>query len=191
MQRIVAPKIDTGAWVFCTLLVASLVPTSGCMSTVAVRRPVSLADAERVSHASAGQSVKVEVRARDGAAGAALIGRGGLEGSSTTDFVLDRPPAPPDRIPFTDIRSVRVHNRAKGALEGFLAGAIPGALVGLVLGSAFDGAGCSDNGSGVKNVCPTDATVVMTLGGAAIAGLVGAVIGSSVGHRTAFTFEGN
>jgi hypothetical protein len=160
---------------------------SGCFSTVVVPRPVSAADAEHIARAANGRAVTVELHSSDRVS-LVTVGRGAL-GGDTSAFAFEAVAQPPTRIRFDDIHRVVVKNREKGSLEGFLMGAIPGALIGMAVGSAFDGAGCSDDGSGMKSSCPVKATVVMGICGAMLSGVVGSVIGASIGHRTAYTFR--
>jgi hypothetical protein len=170
------------------LVAASLVPAVGCSSTIAVHKPVTLAEAQQVTHAAADRVVKVEVVAPDRPAAPPEVRKGVLTLEDGGAFVLRSPPEEPSRIPFERTRSVVVQDRGKGALEGFLAGAIPGALVGLVLGSAFDEMGCSEDGSGSKTICSHNAAVALGVSGAVLAGLIGALVGAGIGHRTTFTF---
>jgi hypothetical protein len=170
------------------LVAAFLIPAVGCSSTIAVHRPVTLADAQQVTHAAADRVVKVEVVAPDRPAVQPEARKGVLAIQDGGAFVLRSPPEEPRRIPFERTRSVVVQDRGKGALEGFVAGAIPGALVGLVLGSVFDEAGCSEDGSGSRTICSHDATVTLGLAGGVLAGLIGALVGAAAGHRTTFTF---
>jgi hypothetical protein len=103
-------------------------------------------------------------------------------------FSLRGSSAAAERIPFERTQSVVVRNQNRGALDGLLGGAIAGALVGLVLGSVFDEAACGEDGGGSRTVCPNRAKIALTVGGAALCGLIGAVVGSAIGHRTTFTF---
>ena len=65
---------------------------------------------------------------------------------------------------------------------------ISGAILGMGIGDGFDQAGCSEDGSGTKSSCPKDGKVAMALGLGLFTGLIGAVIGGAIGHRTTFTF---
>lgn len=170
------------------LLATLLVPAAGCSRTLVMRRPVTLEGARHVTQAAAGQTVKVEYLAPDRPAAQTEVREGVLAIADGSAFVLRTPPEEPRRIPFERTHTVVVKDRRRGALVGFVAGAIPGAIVGLVVGSAFDSMGCSDNGSGSKTDCPIEGTLTLGIGGAVLTALIGTIIGSSVGHRTTFTF---
>jgi uncharacterized membrane protein YeaQ/YmgE (transglycosylase-associated protein family) len=160
----------------------------GCSNTIALHKPVTLADAQQVTKATANQAVKVQVVLLDRPGAEPEVREGILAVDDGGAFVLSSPPEEPRRIPFELTRKVVLKNRRMGALEGFLVGAIPGALVGFLLGSALDQSGCNEDGSGMRSVCSSSAALKLGLGGAVLSGVVGAVVGAAVGQRTTFTF---
>jgi len=175
------------------LLLACLIPNVGCSNTIAVRKPVTAAEAQEVTSAVDGRGVKVAVLTSAAPNAGAEIRSGSLSTRDDGSFALRAPNDAAIEIPFERTRSVSFEDRGKGAAEGAAVGFFPGLIGGIAMGSAVEALSCS---SCDANPCPPSSacnrggsiSLLFGLGLGAVTALVGAGIGALIGHRTTFTF---
>ena len=175
------------------LLLACVIPSLGCSNTIAVRKPVTAAEAQEVTSAVDGRDVKVEVLTSAAPNAGAEVQSGSLSTRDDGSFTLRPPNEAAIDIPFERTRSVSFEDRGKGAGEGALVGFFPGLIGGIAMGSAVEALSCS---SCDGNPCPPSSpcknggstTLLLGLGLGAVTALIGAGIGALIGHRTTFTF---
>jgi hypothetical protein len=153
----------------------------GCVTSQAVRRPAGLASVAAINEA-AKENPPLEIDYAPGAPSVELELREAqrLEAADATEMNFIDRGGERRSIDGAYVRSVRVTNHTKGALQGLLGGAAIGAALGVLLGAA----------SGDTYVGSSGYTMFyLGVGLGSLGGLTGALTGAYLGQRTVFVLD--
>ena len=153
----------------------------GCVTSRVVRRPAGLASVAAINEA-AKENPPLEIDYTPGAPSIELALREAqwLEVADATEVnVIDRG-GERRSIDGAYVRSVRVTNHTKGALQGLVGGTAIGAALGVMLGAASGHSLLGSSG---------DTMFYLGVGLGALGGLSGALTGAYVGQQTVFVFD--
>jgi hypothetical protein len=153
----------------------------GCVTSQVVPRPAGLASVAAINDA-AKDDPPLEIDYTPGAPSVDLTLREAqrLEAADGSEVsFIDRTGARRS-VDGTYVRSVRVTNHTKGALQGLVGGVLVGVALGVVLGAA---------GGNGELFSAEDKMWYLGLGFGALGGFSGALTGAYVGQRRVFVFE--